>query len=773
MLTRLSQALLNGISLRKNNRMIFVPIAASGIAALLLAVLATVWAGAESDLAALERQKQLVTKRLDDQVKQVADDMSLLAAGYGSLLSVSGDRDGRSPRFDDARRFGHTVTSVFGFEKLLIVNREGNFPFREDVDTVRRYQWVRPLLGDMLQRVQLNESRKSGGLEPPASSKGVQAELMRLEGRPSLVGIVPISEQLDPHRTQTTSVPLPSYYLIGFRFLDGAALDDFSREMGLNGARYARTLDAEESEVAFQVEATATGDPIGVIIWTPDLPGSRVIDRLTPYVCAAVAVLAILFFFLVFRLNRSWDALRRSEQRSRALALHDVLTKLPNRELFAQRLEVCYQAQNCQNGFTTVALIDLDRFKAVNDSYGHAAGDELLLQATARINTMLSGSDTLARLGGDEFALILTTKADEGADRLSLFEAIVAEFKRPFELHHGEVIVNIGCSIGACALTDMSCSADELLRRADVALYQAKASGRGRFVLYGVELESEQREREQLIEELRSELGRISRLKTARGNSEPLIDNEAAFEIHYQTIHKAGDERDISGAEALVRWRHPRLGLLAPDKFIPLAEDCGLIEALGEFILDQACLVAKRQFGGRTIAVNVSPKQLRHAGFAESVLAIVAQSGLATTSLELELTETALVDDPDQVKDNLSRLRRAGIKIALDDFGTGFSSLSHLIEFGIDRIKIDRSFVRLLDRQSNGAAIAAAITTLGRSLGIETTAEGVETEAQRDFLIAIGCSDLQGYLLSKPVPASELPTFNVDAQVPIRSKAGR
>ncbi|MDP9838617.1 EAL domain-containing protein (putative c-di-GMP-specific phosphodiesterase class I) [Neorhizobium huautlense] len=211
-------------------------------------------------------------------------------------------------------------------------------------------------------------------------------------------------------------------------------------------------------------------------------------------------------------------------------------------------------------------------------------------------------------------------------------------------------------------------------------------------------------------------------------------------------------------------WRHPRLGLLSPDKFIPIAESSGLIDALGIFILEEACRIGRTKLPDKTIAVNVSPRQLRNPGFADSVLSVLKRNGFAPSCLELELTETALVDSPQQAKETLARLRGYGIRVALDDFGTGYSSLSHLIHFGIDRIKIDRSFVRLLDTQSNGAAVAAAVTSLARNLGIETTAEGVETQGQRDFLVAIGCNDLQGYLFSRPVPAKHLALISFTPQ---------
>ncbi len=748
-------------SRRKNSRLVFVPISAIGIAAALLAVLATVWAGFESDRAALERQKDLVTTKLADQVNQVAADVAVVANGYATLLpsSVTG---GNSADHREAQRFGKTITAVLGFEQMVLVDQEGDLISDSDPAIARRYLWVRPLLADFFGRVRDEQSRVAAGGQAVGSSAPALAEILRLEGRASIAGIAPVDVNGNEGGYDGAAAPRTRYFLIAFRFLDGMVLDDLSREMGLKGARYARTIDAEDGEVAFQVEATSTGDPIGVIIWTPDLPGSRVIERLTPYLCAAIAVIGGLFWLLVLRLNRSWKELRRSEQHARELALQDVLTHLPNRELFARRLDQCFTSTPSDAGIL-VGFIDLDRFKAVNDSFGHAAGDELIIKAAERMSEVLDEHGTLARLGGDEFAVLFSVHRHELAAQTEYFDRIISEIHKPFSLCQGEVVAHIGCSIGIASSTGRHCPPEELLRRADVALYQAKAKGRGCHVVYEADIETSQRERERLVDELRTELSRIE-TASIPGN----VAGETyrpALEVHFQTIHRAGDESWVSGAEALVRWRHPRLGLLSPDMFIPLAESTGLIDALGDFILEQACRIGKSQLPDKTIAVNVSPRQLRNSSFVDNVLSILNRTGFAPSRLELELTETALVDNPQQAKESLGQLRAEGIKIALDDFGTGYSSLSHLIHFGIDRIKIDRSFVRLLDTQSNGAAVAAAVTGLARNLGISTTAEGVETQGQRDFLVAIGCNDLQGYLFSRPVIAEQLKDLEHEVQM--------
>jgi EAL domain-containing protein (putative c-di-GMP-specific phosphodiesterase class I) len=320
----------------------------------------------------------------------------------------------------------------------------------------------------------------------------------------------------------------------------------------------------------------------------------------------------------------------------------------------------------------------------------------------------------------------------------------------PFHLVNGTVVVSIGGSIGYTAPEGAFTTARELLRRADVALYDAKESGRGRAAEYNSSLDTRANERTELRNELRIMLERDE----GPGDTQGVIrDNRVGhLEVFAQGVHQADRSGDVTGAEALVRWRHPTRGLLSPDKFIPIAEEAGMINQLGRWVLLTAAAAAASWPAHLSIAVNVSPSQIGQRNFAQMVLSILRDCGLSPDRLELEVTEAAIFNLDEGAAENLNLLRSRGVRIALDDFGTGFSSLSHLIDLKIDRVKIDRSFVQLLGCKAEGAAIVSAIASLSRTLGKATTAEGVETEEQREFLIAAGCDELQGYLFSRPIP---------------------
>ncbi|WEZ85584.1 EAL domain-containing protein (plasmid) [Rhizobium sp. 32-5/1] len=435
------------------------------------------------------------------------------------------------------------------------------------------------------------------------------------------------------------------------------------------------------------------------------------------------------------------------------MSAHDVLTGLPNRALFPHRLEQSLLDLAPRRKRAVVALIDLDRFKEVNDTYGHAAGDELLRSAAGRMNALIKPVDTLARVGGDEFALILADLDREDDVYLRICNSIIEGLSKPFQLDTIDATIRIGCSIGVALVEDTTYTIKEIMRRADVALYEAKISGRGRLVEYDSSLDHRVEARENLKSDLRLLLEGGAEDTGENGYS--LAAKTGRLEVYYQGVHRADGSGLLSGAEALVRWHHPTLGLLSPDKFIPIAEETGLILRLGERVLRNAAQDAASWPVELSLAVNVSPSQIRHRGFGSHVMSILSETGLPPSRLELELTEAALFDIDEEGQATLGLLRSHGIRIALDDFGTGFSSLSHLIQFNIDRIKIDRSFVNLLGTKAEGAAIVSAILELSRTLGKATTAEGVETQGQRDFLVAAGCSDLQGYLLSRPLPLSD------------------
>lgn len=718
-------------------------VAIGGVMTLGLVFASATWASRQTNLAALERQRELVDSRLESQLGSVANELVLMADGYSDAFS--NESANRGAAFPGGGKFTAILTSVFKYDAAFIVSPDGELAPDQVGDSADRYEWIKPLISPILRRAVESVSE---GYPGPGSQKAGTVELMRLQGRPSIAGVVPI------YGGEAKNQGVPGFFLVAYRYLDGAALDALSHEQGLNGARFARSSDPGPEEVTFQIEATAGKEPIGFIIWTPDLPGSKVVVGLIPALLVAALFIAAVVAALVILLRKSWADLQSSEQKARHGSLHDILTDLPNRGLFANRVETRLLAPRA--GFRSViALIDLDKFKSVNDTLGHAAGDETIRAAAARITALLGQNDVLARLGGDEFALFLPDVPEGDKAYLETCDRIVQSLSEPFVLLDGQAVARIGCSIGILAVPGGSEKVGDLLHLADLALYEAKASGRGRLVEYTADMDASAKFQEELKADLRACLEALGKMSESSPRQAANLPSTTLYgiEVFYQTIHQAGSDAVVSGAEALVRWHHAKYGLLTPDRFIPLAEDSGLIQPLGRYVLEQACLAATGWVATTTVCVNVSPTQLRTPDFADEVLQVLGRTGLPPSRLELEVTETALMGgDEDTVKEALQRLRRSGVKIALDDFGTGYSSLSHLIRFGIDRLKIDRSFVSLLGSRSDGAAIVSAVVALSHGLGLATTAEGVETTGQRDFLVAAGCTDLQGFLFSKPEP---------------------
>lgn len=435
-------------------------------------------------------------------------------------------------------------------------------------------------------------------------------------------------------------------------------------------------------------------------------------------------------------------ALEQDETRKRLhrIAYFDSVTGLPNRVAFQNRVADAIGSPPQAGCETAVFSIDLDDFKRVNDTLGHLAGDELLAQVAQRLSMELSPGEMVARIGGDEFAVVQPFVRSP-VDIQRLAESMLEALAKPFEIA-GQPI-QIGCSIGVARAPTDGPDLSALLKCADVALYDAKGAGRRQYRLFdAASYEREQRRREK-ERDLRSALLRDE------------------FEVHYQPIIDL-KSRETIGFEALVRWNHPRRGLVPPLEFIPLAEQAGLIVELGASVLRKACAEAARWPKSVRIAVNLSPLQLQSPGFALSVVRALEISGLSPSRLELEITESVLLSDDLPTRSALGQLKQLGIAIAIDDFGTGYSALSYLRAFPIDRIKIDRSFVQDISAKPDARSIIRAVLGVARDLGINTTAEGIETDEQLSWLSDAGCGDAQGYLFSKPKPMSDLVDYFVN-----------
>ncbi|QOY69287.1 MULTISPECIES: EAL domain-containing protein [unclassified Pseudomonas] len=462
------------------------------------------------------------------------------------------------------------------------------------------------------------------------------------------------------------------------------------------------------------------------------------LDNLVLVTSLAVLVIALLTSLLDARLEARTavlaDSLTLANQELTHLALHDMLTGLPNRTLLADRIQQGIQAVYEQGGCFALMFIDLDGFKPVNDAFGHHMGDQLLREVGLRLREDLRSQDTLARIGGDEFVLLVQLTQPD--DAMGLAERQVGLINRAFTVAEHEL--KISASIGIAMFPGNGNNPQELLMNADAAMYHAKGMGKNGYSFFDASMNTNARKQLQLLQDLRNAL------------------EHGEFRLYYQPKFDAVSGIAV-GAEALLRWEHPQQGLLLPAAFIALAEKTGLIIAIGEWVLDEACrqmsLWYAQGYQRWRIAVNLSALQFCHAGLVNSVAAALERHQLPANSLTLEITETTAMSDADASMTVLQQLSDMGVDLSIDDFGTGYSSLMYLKRLPANELKIDRGFVRDLEHDSDDAAIVSAIVALGQALDLRIVAEGVETDAQQNFLTRLGCDSLQGYLLGHPLPA--------------------
>ncbi|WLI31747.1 EAL domain-containing protein [Pseudomonas rhodesiae] len=462
------------------------------------------------------------------------------------------------------------------------------------------------------------------------------------------------------------------------------------------------------------------------------------LDNLVLVTTLAVLAIALLTSLLDARLEARTavlaDSLTQANQELSHLALHDMLTGLPNRSLLADRIQQAMQAVQEQGGCFALMFIDLDGFKPVNDAFGHHLGDQLLREVGLRLREDLRSHDTLARIGGDEFVLLV--QLNQPDDALGLAERQVQLINRAFLVAEHEL--NISASVGIALFPGNGATPQELLMNADAAMYHAKGLGKNGYSFFDVSMNTNARKQLQLLQDLRNAV------------------EQQQFRLYYQPKFDAASGIAV-GAEALLRWEHPQQGLLMPATFIELAEKTGLIIPIGEWVLNEACRQMRlwyvQGYEEWRIAVNLSALQFCHAGLVNSVAAALERHQLPANSLTLEITETTAMRDADASMNVLQQLSDMGVDLSIDDFGTGYSSLMYLKRLPANELKIDRGFVRDLEHDGDDAAIVSAIVALGQALGLRIVAEGVETDKQQDFLTRLGCNSLQGYLLGHPLPA--------------------
>ncbi len=554
------------------------------------------------------------------------------------------------------------------------------------------------------------------------------ADYVLVDGRPAIASVMPLVSD-SGNLTQPTGreAVLVTIVRLDIDF-ELRMIDRYMTEVG----RFTTVTSAAADIEAFPVTNRA-GRIVAFFEWLPFRPGQELLQRTAPVLIFAFVFVSLLVSLLLYRLQRALRALEFKRIDAERQATEDALTGLPNRLSFDRQFNGRLDAIKLRDPPTALLMLDLDRFKQVNDTLGHHAGDELIRAVADRLRAVIGPTDVLARLGGDEFAILHSCYAGT-VEVAALAQRIVDTIAKPFRVQGSDAFV--GVSIGIVVATAGQRDSHELSRKADIALYEAKSAGRNRAAFYEEAMDEQVQNRHVIEAELREALRNPDQLWVA---FQPLC----------------GVAEEIVGAEALLRWTHPQIGIIPPSRFIAIAESTGLIEQLGEFVLRRAAEFGAR-WPGRTIAVNISPAQLRNPTFAERVFALLREAGMRPADLEIEITEGILLDDESTAASTIRSFRAAGIRIALDDFGTGYSSLSYLKRYPVDRIKIDRSFIAQLSTANASDAIVQAMVTLAHALDIEVTAEGVETEDQFRALLRMGCNTFQGYLFSQPLTLDDI-----------------
>ena len=652
------------------------------------------------------------------------------------------------------RYFGLRLQHDRGHNRSFILGQAGN-PVYSSADGVmvggdlfRRMQWPVDALINAVRRAQaVSDIESSATLrvrgEAPVRPK-FEVTFRRVDGRPAVVGVATIVPGSGRDKSASPTPPVA----VTVAFLGREMLQRIAQEIA---AESVVVHDGALSGEVLGGGKVAAEIPLGAdetkawLVWSPRAPGQTMLLHLLPGLLGVVTLLAIVTMVVLFYVRRTTERLDQSERRATELAYHDRLTGLPNRaHLLDSLTERLVESKSHQR--VALVLIDLDDFKNINDTFGHPAGDEVLFAVGERLSRCGGEHSMAVRLGADEFAVLAPVGEGE--------KSVVDLCRRVLDCMHGSVLagdhmLNVSATLGVAVAPDDADTGEQLLRRADIALYRAKSECRGSYRLFDMSYEEVLHKRGAIERDLSQALAREQ------------------LTVKYQPQYAADGER-IVGVEALVRWDHPERGVVPPSEFIPVAEHSGLVVRLDEWVLRRACEQAAR-WPGLALAVNLSASNFRMGNVAERLARVFAETGFDPRRLEIEITESMLLGATGEVLGELSELRRMGVRIALDDFGTGYSSLGYLRRFPVDKLKIDKSFVQNLGITEDAAAIVECVTRLGRALGLAVTAEGVETGEQHRFVRAVGCHQVQGYLFSAALEADD-----VDELVrPGRSKTRR
>jgi diguanylate cyclase (GGDEF)-like protein len=706
--------------------------------ALLLAIIA--YAGWSANQTAYERESMLVENAMNQSIARTLNEQKSVAWWDDAVTNITDKKIDFD--FVDAN-FGVFLTETYNQNEVYILNAH-NEPVYAFANSARMapnafFKRARALSNvieearggtatklrqrpDIFGASQGSYNTLSGAVERAQWS----GHIVAIDGRPAVVAALTIV----PNVNMDTLKGVP-HLLISVVYVDDAFVADVGRSLLLDDLGLKAIGKAAGGKVA-KTFVTDDGAQVGALQWTTRRPGQVLLTTIMPLVAVGMALAGLAFSTMLRRLKQTAAELEQSEKQARHESMHDALSGLPNRASFLGKLEDRLASADEANRRVVALYFDIDRFKDINDTMGHYAGDELIRAVAERLRTHLHDGEYLARFGGDEFAVLCASTSSRIGETLS--RRITQAFNTPFSIDGQNTRATV--SIGLAISPKDGSTASELMRNADIALYEAKNQGRNRTISFSPDMGE-----------------KVAQKRTIEVDLRNAIENDE-LDLHFQPLVSTRTEK-IVALEALLRWPHPNYGTMSPAVFVPVAEEAGLMPALGDWVLRRAMLAAKR-WPGVELAVNLSPVQFRHADVQTQLHRFTQEYGVDPRQIMLEITEGVLLDANIRTRETLDGLRAMGFKLALDDFGTGYSSLAYLCKFKFDKLKIDKSFVTGFARGDVPHSVLKAVVTLGHGMGMSVVAEGVETEFDALAMRHFGCTELQGFFYSKPVPADAI-----------------
>ncbi|MBL8543611.1 MAG: EAL domain-containing protein [Hyphomonadaceae bacterium] len=724
--------------LRRMTALIGIALVVFGI--LLVATVA--YAGWSANRTAVVRERQLVENALDQSVSRVLDQQKAIAFWDDAVEHAQ-----RRPVDVEwlETNIGVYFFETYGHDEVIVVDGQNRPVYANIGGELTNARAAYAARHAVLDRI-VAEARNGadGALRQRdaafAESQGNYnallgarfgrwaGHIMSVDGEPAVVAALSIVPNLDAGLLHGEP-----HLLLSVVKIDNAFMSEVGSSLLMSDLTITATPNTSPGVINEPFRAD-DGTQVGYISWTPKRPGQTLLLFILPLVALGVLGAGMLTWIMMVRLKKASGELADREERSRHEALHDSLSGLPNRSHFVGRLQEALDRliESRNNGRVVVAYIDVDRFKDINDTMGHAAGDALIMAVSKRLRAAMGPQDFLARFGGDEFAVLRQATSAAAADELA--QRLRTAFEESFDVYGQHI--RMTASVGLSLAPDHGVSPAELMRNADIALYQGKNQGRDKAMFFCAEMAAEVEQRRETELELQAAIA------------------EGVLDLHYQPLVSCRDGR-VTGLEALLRWKHPTKGYISPGAFVPIAEEAGLMPSLGAYVLERAFAEAKR-WPDLDVAINLSPVQFRHVDLVELLEQLLAKHAIDPRRIVLEVTEGVLMESTERNRQILETVRGMGFKIALDDFGTGYSSLRYLCDFRFDKIKIDRAFVTGIHERKRAMTIIQSVVTLGRGLGMDIVAEGVETEAEASVMRLVGVTELQGFFFSKAVPASDV-----------------